>query len=156
VFAALSPPAPTSETMVVIPDTPNAATQAFIASSNPVLAGALRSIHPATSLASLRGRIQVKSVTNRVILISAQGKTAAQAENTAKAVAGSYIAYVSSAHNPAGQVKAQLLDPAVIAGGTPLSHRLLGPAGLGALLGALLGAIAVIRRSRSDRRSRMT
>jgi capsular polysaccharide biosynthesis protein len=156
VFAALTPPVPTSEATVVIPDTHDAATQVVIAGSNPVLAGALRSIHPATSLASLRGRVQVRSVTNRVILISAQGKTAVQAESTANAVADSFVAYVSSAHSAAGQVKPRLLDSAMDATGTPLSHRLLVAGGLGAVLGALLGAIAVIRRSRSDRRFRMT
>jgi len=50
-------------------------------------------------------------------------------------------------------MQARVFQPAVNATGTPLSHRPLVAGGLGALLGALIGAIAVIALSRSDRRS---
>jgi uncharacterized protein involved in exopolysaccharide biosynthesis len=53
-------------------------------------------------------------------------------------------------------VQAQLLESATIATETPLFHRLLVTGGLGALLGALIGVIAVIILSRSDRRFWMT
>ena len=153
VFAALSPPVLASSALVGLPpSTHDMATQVVIASSDPVLMGALRSIEPATSLASLRGRIRVRGVTNRVIVISAQGQTAAAAEGTANAVADSYIAYGDS-HR---RMRAQVLDRASIARGPSLSHRLVVAGGLGALLGALIGAIAVITLRRSDRRFRMT
>ena len=50
---------------------------------------------------------------------------------------------------------ARILQPAVDATGTPLSHRLLVSRGFGALLGALIGAIgaqAFSRRPRPFRR----
>ena len=48
---------------------------------------ALHSIEPPMSLQTLRGRVQVSSLTSDLISISAQGKTAAQAEGIANAVA---------------------------------------------------------------------
>jgi capsular polysaccharide biosynthesis protein len=146
-----------SNAIVVFPAaTHNISTLVVVASSDKVLAGALSHVGPPMSLQTLRGRVQAKSLTSDIISIGAQGKTAVQAESTANAVADSFVAYVSSAHSPGGQVRAQLLEPATDATGTSLSHRLLVTGGLGALFSALLGAIAVIRRSRSDRRFRMT
>jgi hypothetical protein len=146
VFAVLSPPVPTSDALVVIPNTLHPSAQVVIASSDPVLIGALRSIDPATSLASLQRRIQVRSVTNQVFLISAQGETAAAAEDTANAVADSDVAYENS-HR---RMRAQVLQLAAIARVPSLPHRLLVAGGLG----ALLGAIAAITLRRSDRRFR--
>jgi capsular polysaccharide biosynthesis protein len=157
VFAVLSPPVLASNAIVAFPAaTDDIATLVVIATSNEVLLGAQPHIRPATSLQALYSSVQAKSLTSTIISVGAQGKTAAQAESTANAVADSFAAYVSSAHSAGGQVRPRLLEPAMDATGTPLSHRLLVPAGLGAVLGALLGAIAVIRRSRSDRRFRMT
>ena len=150
VFAALSPPMLTSETAVLIPNTLHPATQVAIASSSPVLASALRSIDPATSLGSLRGRVQVRGVTSRVILIGAKGQTAATAEHTANAVADSYIAHA----NGPRRMRPQVLDPAAIARGTPLPARLLVTAGLGTLLGALIGVFGTLVFGRRDRRLR--
>ena len=157
VFAVLTPPVLASNALVMFPAATNSiSTMVVVAASDPVLRGAQPHIRPAMSLRALRSSVQAKSLTSTIISVGAQGKTAVQAESTANAVADSLVAYISSAHNPAGQVKAQLLEPAMDATGTPLSHRLLVASGLGALLGVLLGAIAVIRRSRSDRRIRMT
>ena len=88
------------------------------------------------SLQTLRGQVQVNSLTSDILSISAQGKTAAQAEDTANAVADSYVAYVSSANSPGRAVQARVLEPATTATGTSLSTRLLVTGGLGALLGA--------------------
>jgi uncharacterized protein involved in exopolysaccharide biosynthesis len=154
-YGALSPPLLTSKALVVLPSSASKhiGTQVLIAGSNPVLVGAMRSVAPAMSLPTLRSRVQVTSVTADILAISADGPTAAQAEGTANAVANSYVAYVG----PQGQVpvQARLLEPAVTATGTPLSHRLLVTGGLGALLGALIGAIAVITLSRGGRRFQM-
>jgi hypothetical protein len=155
-FAMLSPPVFTSSTLVVLP--PSAAryigTQVVIAGSDPVLAGALPNVTPAMSLPALRSDIEVKSLTTSIISIRAQGETAAQAERTAQAVADSYIAHVDAATR-GGQAQAQVLDPAWRVSGMPLPARLLVPGGLGALLGALIGAIAALAFSRRDRRSRI-
>lgn len=154
-YGALSPPLLTSKALVVLPSSASKyiGTQVVIAGSNPVLVRAMRGVDPPVSLQTLRSRVQVESVTTNILLISAQGPTAAQAEGTANAVANSYVAYVG----PQGQVpvQARLLEPAVAATGTPPSHWLLVTGGLGALLGALIGAIAVITLSRSRRRLQM-
>ena len=106
------------------------------------------------SLSALRRDIQVKSLADRVLSISAQGATTAQAARTANAVADSYIAFVDANITP-GQPRTQVLDPAVDAIGTPLPARLLVPGGLGALLGALIGAITALVVRRSNRCARI-
>jgi capsular polysaccharide biosynthesis protein len=149
-FAAFSSPVPTSQVALLTTGALNEATQAVIAGSDPVLSGALRYIGPPTSLTSLSRRVQARSLTSRVIVISAQGSTAASAEDTANAVVHSFIAYGSHRH-----LRAQVLEPAVIISGPPLSHRLLIPAGIGALLGALIGVIAGVMLGRSGRSLRL-
>jgi hypothetical protein len=125
-----------------------------IAGSKPVLVRAMRGVDPPVSLQKLRSRVQVESLTTDILLISAQGPTAAQAEGTVNAVANSYIGYLRSPRGGGGRVQARVLESATTATGTPPSHRLLVTGGLGALLGALIGAIGAIALSRSDRRSR--
>jgi uncharacterized protein involved in exopolysaccharide biosynthesis len=156
-YGALSPPLLTSKTLVLLPSSAGrfAGTQVVIAGSDPVLVGAMRGVDPPVSLQTLRSRVQVERLTANVLLISAQGPTAAQAEGTVSAVANSYIGYIGSPRLVGGRLQAQVLDPATTATGTPLSHRLLVTGGLGALLGALIGAIAVITLSRSGRRFQM-
>jgi capsular polysaccharide biosynthesis protein len=154
-FATLNAPKFTSSAVVLLRlATSDMPAQVLIAGSPPVLEGALHSIKPAVSLQTLRSDIQVKSLTSNVISISAQGETAAQAERTADAVAGSYVAYLGSTA-PGGQAQAWILDPAAGGTRTPLHARLLVPGGLGALLGALIGAIGALAFSRSNRRARI-
>jgi len=152
VFTLLQPSMLASKTLVVLPPAPSrdTRTQVVIASSDPVLANAMRSVHPAVSLETLRGRVQVNSVTPDIIAFSAQGVTAAQAKGIANAVANSYISYNSSPGSPGGRV----LERATTATGTPLPMRLLVTGGLGVLLGALVGAIVALAISRNDRRLR--
>jgi capsular polysaccharide biosynthesis protein len=80
----------------------------------------------------------------------AEGKTAAQAEDTANAVADSYVATIRN--NRGGQVQASVLESANSASGPSLLSRLPIAGVLGALLGALIGAIGVMVFSRGDRR----
>ena len=49
-------------------------------------------------------------MTSNGLSISAKGKTAAHAEDTANAVAHSYVSYISSPENPFGQVSAQFFE----------------------------------------------
>src|SRR5712691_9027537 len=152
-YAVLNPPMLASSALVVLPPaTRDVATQAVIASSDPVLSGALRNVRPAMSLQALRSHVQVKSLTSNIISISAQGKTAVQAEGTANAVAASYVAYLSTANSVTRGVQARLLESATNATGTPLPVDLLVTGGLGALLGGLMGAIGVLALARGDRR----
>src|SRR5262249_48393211 len=134
---------------------PALATQIVIASSDSVLESALRTVDPSMSVQTLRSRVRTTSVASSDILsISGQGRTAAQAEGIANAVADSYVAYVSSGKITGGQVQARVLEPATTAAGPSLRSRLLITGCLGALLGALVGAIAVLAFSRRDRRLR--
>lgn len=163
------PPMPTSEALVdvVLPPaaqeavtqngsaTINAAlaTQIVIAESNPVLQNALRAIRPSISLQTLQRRVQVTSLaTSDVLSISAKGKTAAQAQATANAVAISYLAF--SQKSQSGQVQTRLLERAIDASAPSFFHRLLATGGLGLLAGAIVGAIAVLAFNRKDRRLR--
>ena len=182
-YAVSRPPMLTSDTFVVVPYTDgfaagnsasgasasggtasgNAAngssadyitTQVVIAHSDPVLSGALPHAGAGMSLATLRHRVQAKGVTSNVISISADGRTAAQAETTANAVTASYVAYLGSASSPMGGVRARVLGYATTATGTALYIRLLETAGIGLLAGALVGAIAALALGRGDRRLR--
>ena len=136
---------------MVIPDTHHQAAQVVIASSEPVLAGALRSADLSTSLASLRRDVQVRSLTADVISISARRETAAEAAGTANAIADSYVAYLRTVNGP-GAAHAAVLDPAVRATATPLPRRLLGTAGLCALLVVMVGARGALVIGRGRRR----
>jgi capsular polysaccharide biosynthesis protein len=170
VFAAIHPPMLTSTALVLLPQPPQSAetvagnggadpymaTQEVIADSSPVLAAALPDARPATSLAELRGDVQIKSVTNFVMTVSAEGRNAADAEATANAVARSYIVYVSSAGSPSGRVGAQMLEPATSATGRTLPASLLITGGFGALYGAIAGAIGALAFGWADRRFRLS
>ncbi len=150
-YTVLKPPMLASSALVVVPpSTRDVPTQVVIVSSDPVLSGALPKVKPAMSLQDLRNKVQVKILTSNIISITAQGKTAAQAEGTANAVAGSYVAYISNASNAVGKVQARLLEPAMNATGRSLSVELIINGGIGTLLGALIGAIGTLAVSRRD------
>jgi capsular polysaccharide biosynthesis protein len=152
-FTLLTPAMLSSDALVVLPVTVrNMATQVVIASSDPVLAGALRTIDSAESPQTLRNSIQVKGLTSNILSVSAQGKTAAQAEQTANAIADSYVGYVNAGTRSGVRVQARVLERATNASGTSLSIRLIITGGLGALAGLLIGAIVAIALGRRDRR----
>jgi len=145
VTAAFSPAMVTSTALVALPATtltPAAAVP--IADSEPVLAGALPRLSPGTSLATVRGEVQVRSLKPNVLSVSAQAGTAAQAEATANAVAESYIGYAGSAGNPAGHMPAIMLQPAMTGSGAAGLMRLLVGAMLGVGSGVLTGVIAAL------------
>ena len=149
VTAAFSPAMVTSTALVALPATTLTAAAAVpIATSDPVLAGALPSLSPGTSVATVRGEVQVRSVAPYVLSVSARAGTAAQAEATANAVAESYIGYAGSAGSPAGHLPAIILQPAVRASGTQGLPRLLVGALLGLLSGVLIGAIGAFANRR--------
>lgn len=162
-YAVHNPPLRTSKTIVVLPVKTGARAQALIADSRPVLVKVLHSspvqqAEPGMSLQTLRSRVQVQPLTARIISIAAQGKTAAEAVGTANAVAVSYLEYAGGHNAWDGNRKAgpQVLDPAAILPGTPLFTYVLATSGLGALCGALLGAIGAAVLSPPRRRVRMT
>ena len=114
----------TASAIVVLPDSIHSTTtQALIAGSNPVLERAAPSLDPAMSPQALSRRVQVTNPIAFVLSISAQGKTAAQATDTANAVADSYVAYVSAANTPGGrQVSARIVQHAIAASKTLAAH----------------------------------
>ena len=154
-YTALNPPTLASTALVVLPpSTHDMATQVIVADSAPVLEGALRSFDSSITLQTLHGYVHISSLTANVISITAKGTTPTAAEDTANAVAASYIDYVSTTSSPTGKTQAQVLQKATSVSGTPLPIQLLITAGLGALLGVLIGGVCAIAVSRSDRRLR--
>jgi capsular polysaccharide biosynthesis protein len=155
-FTVLHPPLVTSKALVVLPQSASKyiGTQVVIAGSNPVLAGAMRGLNPPVPLAVLRDRTQARSLTSNIIAISGQGKTAAEAEDTANAVANSYVVYVRSPHNPGGRVQARMLESATNAMGTSRTARMAVIGGLGAVAGIVIGAFIALALARGDRRLR--
>jgi capsular polysaccharide biosynthesis protein len=130
---------------------PALGTEILIAGSTSVLQNAQHAIDPPVSLETLQNRVQVTDPGGfNVLGIRAQGKTAAQAEDTANAVANSYVA--NTRNSTARQVQAHVLEYANSASGPSLFSRLPIIGLLGALLGALAGAIVVLAFNRRDRR----
>ena len=170
VYAVLTPPAPASTALVVIGSNPRSlnsqasssttgidtslATQIVIAGSGPVLAGALPHVSPpGESLTALSARVSVTAVGDSDILsFTATGKTPEQAEETANAVANSYVTYVDTSTSSVVQVSARVLESATTATGTKLPKYIGVWAVIGALAGALVGFVICLARSRGDRR----
>jgi capsular polysaccharide biosynthesis protein len=136
-----------------LPD-PYTSTQQVIAGSNDVLSRALPDVRPAMTLAQLRLKIQIGTVTPYIISVTAQGKTDGDAEATANAVAASYIHFIGSASSPVGRVSAQLIQPAASVSGTRLPVWLAFFALIGAIAGGIIGMIIALGLSRTDRRLR--
>jgi capsular polysaccharide biosynthesis protein len=168
-YSVLHPPLLTSTALIVLPQsTPAAtnavassvnassdtylATQAVIVRSTPVLSAALPNVQPAMSIDALRSDIQVNSLTGYIISVSAESKSAADAQITADAVAKSYIAYVNSPSSPIQQVSARMLQPASSAKGENTWVAVALTALIGVLAGALVGIIAALAVSRRDQR----
>ncbi|MGH3401116.1 MAG: YveK family protein [Streptosporangiaceae bacterium] len=154
-YGTVKPPMLSSQALVALPaNTHDVSTQVVVADSTPVLLQALPHVQPGMSLQVLRNRVSVTSLTTNIVSITAMGRTAADAQITANAVASSYITYANSTKSAAGKVHAQVLQQATGATGTsPLLFLVL--AGfLGLLAGTLVGSIAVLAMFRGDRRLR--
>jgi capsular polysaccharide biosynthesis protein len=154
-YTVLKPPLATSSAIVALPpSTRDTQTQVVIAGSDQVLLSALRSLHPAMPLQALRTRVQVRRLTSDLLSITSEGKTDAQAESIANAVAGTYVSYVNTEKNVPGKVQAHVLEAAVNATRTSLAIRLMVTGWLGGLAGVLTGGIVALAISRGDRRLR--
>ncbi len=144
-FQAIKHKTVTSTALVALPVTTLTSAAAVpIADSYPVLAGAVTLLRPGTSLATVRGEVQVTSPRPYVLSISARAGTAVQAEATADAVGESYIGYAGSDGLPAGHIPAVMLSPAMSASGAAGLTRLLVGAMLGLASGVLIGVIAAL------------
>ena len=167
-YSKLYPPTVTSTALIVLPPPPQnsqtaiesgapdpyTATQEVIATSNQVLSNALPDARPAMSLTELKREVQIGNVTPYVISVTAKGKTAADTEATANAVANSYLQYVNSVSNAAEHVSAVSLEKATSAAGESPLEQLVLAALLGAIAGVLAGAVIALAIGRHDRRLR--
>jgi capsular polysaccharide biosynthesis protein len=154
-YVVVSPPTFVSSALVALPaSAQKITTEVVIAGSDPVLNRAIRQLDPPTSLQTLQSRVHAQSLSSGIISISAQGKTAAEAEHTANAVANSFVYYLGSTKNLGLQIKATVFQPAINATGTSQRQRMVVYGLLGALLGAVIGAIAVLAIFRGTRRLR--
>jgi hypothetical protein len=152
-YAIMTPPQFTSRSLVVVPPG-NISTQVLIASSQPVISGAARTLGHGVSAQQLSQEISVQSATNNVLEITASGSSAEQAENSANAVAAEFVEYVDSSSSPVGKISAHILEAAVGAVGTSLLQEIVTNAILGALAGSLIGFIIALQIRRNDRRLR--
>jgi capsular polysaccharide biosynthesis protein len=147
------PPLPTSKVLVLLPSTQPRfiATQVVIASSEPVLAGAVGQVNPPVTLQALRSRVKASSLTSGIVSISVSGQTAAQAHSAANAVAASYIDFIGRGNSAVGRFPAEILAGATNAtnGSFRLHFLLTGAAG--ALLGTVMGAIVAFAIGRNRR-----
>src|SRR5262249_40902681 len=78
----------------------------WVAKGYPVLTLALPQIQPRVSMQTLQSELQVKSLTPDIISIRAEGRTAAQARDTANAVATSFVEYMASPQSQFGSTRA--------------------------------------------------
>ncbi|HEU5044837.1 MAG TPA: hypothetical protein VFT75_11970 [Nocardioidaceae bacterium] len=156
-WAVVRPPTLTSQAWVALPTATHGGvgTQVLIADSDEVLTRALRELHSGQSLQSLRDKVDVQSRTATILVVIAQGKTAAQAEGTANAVARNYVSYVRQPGNfPFGPVQARVWQRATPATGTKPTSLLVGIGLLGGAAGASVATLGILAVSRRDRRLR--
>jgi capsular polysaccharide biosynthesis protein len=152
-FGVLRPPMLSSKVLVVVPASKGIQTQALIAVSDPVFSAARR-IDPVMSFEQLRRQVKVEVATSSALWVSVSGKTAADAQGVADAVAHSYVAFAGSLSSPGGRVRAKVVGPASPATGTAPSVWVAETAGLGLLAGVVLGLIVAVAIGRGDRRLR--
>ena len=147
------PPLPTSKVLVLLPSTQPRfiATQVVIASSEPVLAGAVGQVNPPVTLQALRSRVKASSLTSGIVSISVSGQTAAQAHSAANAVAASYIDFIGRGNSAVGRFPAEILAGATNATNGSFRLHLLLTGAAGALLGTVVGAIVAFAIGRNRR-----
>jgi capsular polysaccharide biosynthesis protein len=155
-YAHVNPPLKSSAALVAFPfNIKDISSQVVIVTSNEVLKKALPDVRTRMSLQTLQGDVKAKELTPDIVSIGADGKTAAEAENIANAVAASFMAYVGSDNSAAGKVPTRLLQSATSAAGLRSTTFAIIASAIGALLGALIGAIGVLAVGRRDRRLRL-
>ncbi|MGH3265529.1 MAG: hypothetical protein ACRDNS_26445 [Trebonia sp.] len=154
-YGVLRPPGVSGTAIVSLPaSVRSTVTEVVIAGSDPVLLGASNRLGAQVTVDQLRGEVQVKSVTNYLMSITATAADAQDSEALANAVAESFIAYVGSQRSPVAHVDAQMFQPAVSGAPSSRLKSMLVVGLIGALVGAAVGAVAALAVGRRDRRLR--
>ena len=152
-----APPLVSSISLVSI-STPNTATtdtQAVVAGQDQhVLAGAVRRVGPTISVLTLGKRLKVSAIAPGILSITAEGRTATEAERTADAVASSYLAYLDSKRSYLG-AQAAIIARATSATGPSLIGTLVTTGVVGALAATFVAAVGALALNRRDGRLRL-
>lgn len=128
------------------------ATESVFLTSDPILSGALSSLHSSTPVNEFRPDITVTIPAATVLAVTATASTAQQAEKDANAVAQSYVTYAESNQTVVGGIGVRLLESAINATSSSSAAVKFTEAGLiGAIAGAVLGFIIALGRSRRDK-----
>lgn len=165
----LFPAMPTAEALVVLPPpavkqdgTPvqDIQTQVFIANSAAVLASAGQNVEPTVRLIDVKKRVQVSALTQEILRIRAQGRTAGQAEDLANSVADTYVFYVTDSDTQlpgdlGKKVGARVLERATTAHGGNMYLHLALYGAIGAVGAAVIGSLILVAVMRGDRRLRL-
>jgi capsular polysaccharide biosynthesis protein len=162
-YAAMSHTTYTAQALVVLEVSPAAetnnaylasitATQSVLLTSDPVLSGALSSLRSSVPVSELRSDITATSPAPVVLAVTAMGTTAQQAQDYANAVAQSYVTYAQKEPDVVGVRGVRLLQSATTAdSGTSTTDRFATTGIIGALVGAAIGFIIALARSRGDK-----
>ena len=93
-YTAVRPPLLTTKALVIVSNTKHIGTQAVIAGSTPVLQAATKHLGFSAPVTTLQKQVQVTSIADSVLQITAEGKTADEARDLANAVAAAYEDYL--------------------------------------------------------------
>ena len=155
-YTEYKPPMLTSTATVQL-STSNVATmasQVVIADSDTVLATALPHVAPQMTLTQLHSLVKVSSLTASFLSITASGKTARDAEQTAGAVRNSYLQW-AAAHGRSYKMAANGFGLVSSATGPSKISTMIFTGVIGAVIGLILGVIGALALSRRDRRLRL-
>ena len=153
-YTLVRPPLLSSKALVIVSNTKSIKTQAVIVTSDPVLTAAQRQLGTDIPLLTMHKRVQAVSITDSVLQITAEGKTADGAQDLANAVALAYKDYLQTPGNQGKRAVAGILSRAAAPTGATLRTAAIEKAGFGALAGALIGVIIAVAMGRSDRKLR--
>jgi len=98
---------------------------------------------------SFPGTVQVTQTMPDVVVVTATGGTAAQAESAIGVAVNSYLTYADSQSYMGMQPSAEVIQQTTASAGTATPLRLLDGALLGAVFAALLGVIAALAGARA-------
>ncbi|HEX6445355.1 MAG TPA: Wzz/FepE/Etk N-terminal domain-containing protein [Streptosporangiales bacterium] len=165
----LFPAMPTADALVVLPPpavnqngTPvqDIQTQVFIANSAAVLTSAGQNVKPVVRLTDVKSRVHVTALTQEILQIRAQGRSAEQAEDLANSVAATYVFYVTDSDTQlpgdlGKKVGARVLERATTARGGNMYLHLGLYGAIGAVGAGILGSLVLLAVMRGDRRLRL-